>query len=197
MLDRPEMLLDVKHDLEHRIRGDHAAAGLKLFSAISLVGAMMRSSALCRQLRISAVSMIPAAIVDFEFFLLMSRRNSRMSRLPALRVVRAEDGADEVENPFVASLAEGRLPGHVDHPERLEHGERRFPSSGKSGANGTSDLRSTIRRSQSGQAVDQAGPPIPGRSGASLELGDSVEVARRRCSRASRTSSSSCGRGRP
>jgi hypothetical protein len=42
----------------------------------------MPSSALCRQLRIRAVSMMPAAIVDLPFFLLINSRNSRISRLP-------------------------------------------------------------------------------------------------------------------
>jgi hypothetical protein len=36
--------------------------------AISIVGARIENSADCRQFRISAVSMIPAAIVDLLFF---------------------------------------------------------------------------------------------------------------------------------
>jgi DNA-binding TFAR19-related protein (PDSD5 family) len=46
--------------------------------------------------------------------------------LRRLRVVRAEDRADEVEHPLVARLAEGRLTGDVDDPQRLEHRQRRF-----------------------------------------------------------------------
>jgi hypothetical protein len=42
---------------------------------------MMRSSAESRQLRMSAVSMMPAAIVDLLFFFDTSRKNSVMSRL--------------------------------------------------------------------------------------------------------------------
>jgi hypothetical protein len=50
--------------------------------AISRVGARISSSAECRQLRISAVIMMPAAMVDLAFFLLISRKNSRISGLP-------------------------------------------------------------------------------------------------------------------
>ncbi|MNP48759.1 hypothetical protein D3C76_1428980 [compost metagenome] len=51
-------------------------------SAISLVGAKMMNSAESRQLRISAVSMIPAAIVDLLFFLGMQSITSRIRRSP-------------------------------------------------------------------------------------------------------------------
>ena len=44
----------------------------------------MISSASSRQLRISAVSMIAAAIVDLPFFLLISSMNSLISRTPDL-----------------------------------------------------------------------------------------------------------------
>jgi hypothetical protein len=56
-------------------------AGPKQLFATSMVGASSSSSALCRQLRISAVTMIPAAIVDLAFFLLISSRNSVISRV--------------------------------------------------------------------------------------------------------------------
>ncbi|MNL70704.1 hypothetical protein D3C87_1957490 [compost metagenome] len=59
-----------------------AAAGLKLLSATSFVGARIRCSSSCRQQMMTAVSMMPAAIVDFVFFLLMSRPYSRISCLP-------------------------------------------------------------------------------------------------------------------
>ena len=52
-----------------------SAAGLKLLFAALMVGATMINSFDCRQLRISAVSIIPAAFVDFPFFLLTQRKN--------------------------------------------------------------------------------------------------------------------------
>ncbi|MNI98870.1 hypothetical protein D3C73_1578060 [compost metagenome] len=58
------------------------AAGTKLLSATSLVGARIRCSSSSRQHRITAVSMMPAAMVDLVFFLLISRKNSRISWLP-------------------------------------------------------------------------------------------------------------------
>ena len=57
-----------------------SAAGPKALFATSSVGARMYSSAECRQFRISAVNMIPAARVDLPFFLLISRKNSLISR---------------------------------------------------------------------------------------------------------------------
>ena len=59
-----------------------AAAGLKLLSATSFVGARISNSSSSRQHKIKAVSMMPAAMVDLVFFLLISRPNSRMSCLP-------------------------------------------------------------------------------------------------------------------
>jgi hypothetical protein len=58
-------------------------AGKKALLATSRVGASSRSSAERRQLRTRAVTMMPAAMVDLEFFLLISRKNSRISRRPA------------------------------------------------------------------------------------------------------------------
>jgi hypothetical protein len=58
-------------------------AGLKQLLAASRVGASSSSSADIRQLRTRAVTMMPAAIVDLEFFLLISRKNSRIRRRPA------------------------------------------------------------------------------------------------------------------
>lgn len=55
-----------------------AAAGAKLLLAVSRLGARMSSSCRCRQFRIRAVSMIPAAMVDLPFFLLINSRNSLM-----------------------------------------------------------------------------------------------------------------------
>jgi hypothetical protein len=96
------------------------------------------------------------------FFLLISSRNSRISRLPAIRVVGAEDRADEVEDPVVARLAERRvravgLGRQVDDLQRLEHRERGAASSGNSGATRHQAAPSTIRCSQSGQAVVHSG----------------------------------------
>ncbi|MNL77210.1 hypothetical protein D3C87_2033390 [compost metagenome] len=58
------------------------AAGLKLLSATSFVGARIRCSSSSRQHITRAVSMIPAAIVDFVFFLLMSKPYSRINCFP-------------------------------------------------------------------------------------------------------------------
>ncbi|MNV89434.1 hypothetical protein D3C71_1837260 [compost metagenome] len=59
-----------------------AAAGLKLLSATSLVGARIKCSSSWRQQMITAVNMMPAAIVDFVFFLLMSSPYSRIRCFP-------------------------------------------------------------------------------------------------------------------
>ena len=61
-----------------------SAAGLNELSAISLVGARMMNSADRRQLRISAVSMIPAAMVDLEFFFGMHSMYSEIIRRPVV-----------------------------------------------------------------------------------------------------------------
>ncbi|MNE54372.1 hypothetical protein D3C80_1491460 [compost metagenome] len=58
------------------------AAGLNELSATSLVGARIRCSSSSRQQSTTAVSMIPAAMVDLVFFLLISSRNSRISCRP-------------------------------------------------------------------------------------------------------------------
>jgi hypothetical protein len=60
-----------------------SAAGLKLLSAALIVGATMISSFEYRQFRTSAVSMMPAAIVDLPFFFAIERKNSLIRRLPA------------------------------------------------------------------------------------------------------------------
>ncbi len=57
-------------------------AGAKELLATSMVGARMRNSAERRQFRVSAVIMMAAALDDLLFFLLISRKNSVISRLP-------------------------------------------------------------------------------------------------------------------
>jgi hypothetical protein len=91
--DRADVVLDVEQGRQLFVGPDHAAAGLKLLSATSLVGARIKCSSSSRQHRITAVSMMPAAIVDFVFFLLISRIEFPDQLLAGLRVVGAEDGS--------------------------------------------------------------------------------------------------------
>ena len=58
--------------------------GLKLLFATSIVGARIVNSADCRQLRTSAVIMIPAAMVDLLFFFGINTNHSVISRRPVL-----------------------------------------------------------------------------------------------------------------
>ncbi len=58
-------------------------AGWNELFATSTVGATIRNSPEWRQLRISAVNMIPAALVLFVFFFEISRKTSRIRRRPS------------------------------------------------------------------------------------------------------------------
>ncbi|MNF17447.1 hypothetical protein D3C80_2209570 [compost metagenome] len=57
-------------------------AGAYALLATSIVGARMIISAEVRQLRISSVNMMAAAIVDLEFFFGIVSMNSLMCRIP-------------------------------------------------------------------------------------------------------------------
>jgi hypothetical protein len=66
--------------------------------------------------------MIPAAIVDFEFFFGRQTNHSVISRRPLSGSGRSpEDRRHQVEHPRRATLAERRAPGSVDDLEFLEH----------------------------------------------------------------------------
>jgi hypothetical protein len=102
--------------------------------------------------------MIPAAIVDLEFFLLISRKNSRISRRPVSGVVGAEDRGDEVEHPLSQASPKVGWPGASTIFSDLKTASAASASPGNSGG-GISDCAATIRSSQSGQAVDQVVRP--------------------------------------
>src|SRR5438045_6153834 len=95
-------------------------AGLKEFCATSRVGATIRNSADLRQLRINAVSMIAAAIVDLEFFFDTRRKNSRISRRPgsasyAPKITSAKSSIHgRQDSPIVGSCAASTIRSDLD-----------------------------------------------------------------------------------
>ena len=127
--------------------------GLYELSATSLVGARMMNSPDDRQLSMRAVSMIPAAIVLFPFFLLMSSRNSLINRRPCTGSYAPKMHAT---NSVTHGLTVSDISGSPEAPTMRKLPKRSSAScasAGKSGWQAISDWPEMIRLSQSGQAV--------------------------------------------
>jgi len=121
--------------------------------ATSIVGARIKNSPDSRQFRISAVSIVVAAVVDFAFFLEINKNNSRINRRP-------DSGSYAPKTAATKSVTHGRhtspiigLPGASTIRRQLNTSSADRASLGNSGGNGISDSRATTRRAQSGHAV--------------------------------------------
>ena len=130
-------------------------AGSKLFPAICTVGARMLNVAACRQFRISAVSMIPAASVDFEFFFgrqtnhsVTRRRPESASYAPKIDATRSNThsphASPNVGDPCASTIRSSR--------------KIRSPSAACSGNSGAGMIERPARRrsAQSTQAVERS-----------------------------------------
>ncbi|SSQ42439.1 Uncharacterised protein [Acinetobacter baumannii] len=131
--------------------------GLNELSATSLVGARIISSADCRSLRINAVSIMPAAIVDLVFFFEIKRKNSRIN----LRFVLGSYApkiarTNSITHSNVTSPILG-LPITSTRINSLKIRSATSATLGNNGLHGINDCLETIRVAQSGQAVVQSG----------------------------------------
>ncbi|VXD07638.1 hypothetical protein SPHINGOT1_80172 [Sphingomonas sp. T1] len=126
-------------------------------SATSFVGARIRFSSSCRQPSANSVTMMPAAIVDFEFFLLTSSRNSLIICSPRSGSYAPNTAATKSNSHWSQDSPIVGCP--VTSISRSDVNSAIFASAtfGKSGSNGISERRPRIRSFQSGQEVDHCG----------------------------------------
>ena len=125
--------------------------------ATSLVGATMTSSQLWRSFKIKAVSMMPAASVDFEFFLLINRKNSLIKRFLAAGSYAPKMMATKSNTHALLTAPIFGQPMTSTSASSLNTRNAMSLIVVNSGLHGIRDSPLTIRSCQSGRAVVHVG----------------------------------------